>query len=150
MPQRSVGLSVVLAFAVAGTAPAQLIPIRTIPIAQGDQFAIFPSHNAGMGGVAIALADSLLEPFVNPAAGVRLGGGRLFSAPTVYGISDGAGGGRTLPLALTLRRGAWFGGFALAVQQVDASHAPTTNNRIVLDAPPPLPRGPLPPPTLVT
>src|SRR5437773_8512427 len=48
---------------------AQLIPIKTIPIAQGDQFQIFPANNLGMGSVSIALADSLNDPFVNPEIG---------------------------------------------------------------------------------
>src|SRR5437868_3472163 len=41
-----------------GAASAQLIPIKTLPLAQGDQFAIFPSANEAMGGVSIAIRDS--------------------------------------------------------------------------------------------
>ena len=51
---------------------AQVIPIRTIPLSEGDQFLLYPSNNLGMGGVSIALADSLLDPFRNPALGARL------------------------------------------------------------------------------
>src|SRR6266516_3895062 len=98
MTKRAVRLSIQL-MALAGPAAAQLISIKTVPIAQGDQFDIFPSNNFGMGGVSIALADTLLDPFINPAKGGRLGAARFFSAPTVYGISQNAGGGRTLPLA---------------------------------------------------
>src|SRR5438270_273139 len=101
--------------------------IKTVPIAQGDQFEIFPSNNLGMGSVSIALADTLLDPFLNPAKGARLGAARFFGAPTAYGISQGAGGGRTLPLAVSAGAGAWFGAFSLALQQVDASKAPTFN-----------------------
>ena len=51
---------------------AQLIPIKTIPIAQGDQFQIFPANNLGLGSVSIALSDSVNDPFVNPATGTRV------------------------------------------------------------------------------
>ncbi|HVH10611.1 MAG TPA: hypothetical protein VM736_12520 [Gemmatimonadales bacterium] len=105
---------------------AQIIPIKTLPIAQGDQFDIFPSANVGMGGVSIALADTLLDPFVNPARGVAVRTSRLLSAPTLYGISDNAGGGRTLPLGILAGTGPWFGGMALALQQIDASKTPNS------------------------
>jgi len=106
-------------------ASAQLISIKTVPLAQGDQFQIFPSNNLGMGSVSIATPDSLQDPFVNPAKGARLtGGGRFFSAPVVYSISHGAGGGRSLPLAALARNGSWYGGFALALQQVEPSRPP--------------------------
>src|SRR2546427_3129150 len=120
----AVRISILLLLALTRPAPAQLISIKTVPIAQGDQFAIFPSNNFGMGGVSIALADTLLDPFVNPAKGARLGAARFFSAPTIYGISQGAGGGRTLPLATIASSDVWFGGRALALQQGDASKAP--------------------------
>src|SRR5467141_4566752 len=93
-------------------ARAQLIPIKTIPIAQGDQFQIFPSNNLGLGGVAIALPDSLGDPFANPATTARLRASRFFSAPSVYSVSDHAGGGRSLPFAMLVRRTNWYGGLA--------------------------------------
>jgi hypothetical protein len=102
-------------------ASAQVIPIRSVPLAQGDQFLIFPTANLGMGDIAIALPDSLLDPFRNPAMGARVAAARLFSAPTVYGISRETGGGRTLPLAVLGRVGRWFGGLSGAVQQVEYS-----------------------------
>ena len=105
-------------------AGAQVIPIKTIPIAQGDQFQIFPSDNLGLGGVSIALADSLGDPFANPATTARLRGSRLFSAPTVYSVSRNAGGGRSLPLAMLARQATWYGGLALVLQQVDPSRPP--------------------------
>jgi hypothetical protein len=140
MTTRPVGLSILssLLVVLAHTASAQLISIRTVPIAQGDQFEIFPTNNFGMGGVSIALADTLLDPFVNPAKGTRLSAARFFSAPTAYGISHGAGGGRTLPFAALAGSGAWFGGLSLALQQVDASQPPTGGGNI-LTAPPPAP-----------
>jgi len=136
MTRRAVRFSVLLV-ALAGPASAQLISIKTVPIAQGDQFDIFPSNNFGMGGVSLALADTLLDPFINPAKGARLGSARFFSAPTVYSISQRAGGGRTLPLAAVAGSGAWFGGLSLALQEVDASRPPT-NGDVVLAAPTPL------------
>src|SRR2546430_2140125 len=96
MPPRPLVLFA-LVFAVVAPAPAQLISMKTVPIAQGDQFDLFPSDNFGMGGVTIALADTLLDPFVNPAKGARVGSARFFGAPTLYGLSRDAGGGRTLP-----------------------------------------------------
>src|SRR3712207_9208274 len=49
------------------TAAAQLISIKTVPVAEGDQFGFFPSANLGMAGLSIALNDTLLDPFGNPA-----------------------------------------------------------------------------------
>src|SRR6266576_1050553 len=71
-------------------ARAQLIPVKTIPIAQGDQFQIFPTNNLGMGSVSIALADSLSDPFANPAMGTRIASARFFSSPTLYSVSPNA------------------------------------------------------------
>lgn len=120
MARSPVCLSTLLV-ALFGTASAQLVTIRTVPVAQGDQFDIFPSQNRGMGGVSIAVTDSQLDPFVNPAKAARLGGSRFFGSPTLYSVSGNTGGGRTLPLAAFGRVGAWFGGLSLAFQEVDAS-----------------------------
>lgn len=105
----------------AAPASAQIITIKTVPVAQADQFAIFPSRNLGMGGVAIALADPMLDPFQNPAKGARITTPYLFGSPGLYSVSSDAGGGRTLPMASAGRSGSWFGGVALALQQVDAA-----------------------------
>ncbi len=101
---------------------AQIIQIKTLPIADGDQWQIFPSANHALGGLSIALHDSLLDPFVNPAKGSRVSEGRrglFFGSPTFYSLSKNAGGGRTLPLGGIVRSGATFGGLALAVQEID-------------------------------
>src|SRR5206468_6009969 len=108
-------------------AGAQVIPIKTIPIAQGDQFQFFPSNNLGMGSVGIALPDPLYDPFVNPAQGVRVTGSRFFSSPTLYSVGRKTGGGRSLPLAFLARSAAWFGGLAVALQQVDSSRPPQSS-----------------------
>ena len=124
MTSRVVSLSFVF-LAVAGATPAQTIPIHTVPLVPADQFDIFPSYTRAMGGVSIALADTLHDPFVNPAKAVRIRAARFFSSPTLYHVSRDAGAGRTLPLGMFGTAGSWFGGLAGALQQVDASHAPS-------------------------
>ena len=124
MMSRVVSLSIVL-WTVAAMAPAQSIPIQTVPLVPADQFDIFPSYTLAMGGVSIALPDSLHDPFVNPAKGARVRAARFFTSPTLYHVSRDAGAGRTLPLGVLGTAGSWFGGLALALQQVDASHPPS-------------------------
>lgn len=107
-------------------ATAQLIQIKTLPIADGDQWRIFPSANAGMANVSIALRDSLLDPFVNPAKASRLspsGNGLFFGSPTFYSISKNAGGAQTLPLGAVGRMGSMFGGIVVALQQIDENRS---------------------------
>jgi hypothetical protein len=128
-----------LALVVARTASAQLINIRTVPIAQADQFDILPSQNAGMGGALIALQDTLLDPFRNPAAGARLRASRIFSSPALYSVSSDAGSGRALPLGAYLRAGRWFGALAVALQQLESSGR--IDQVRFLNSNPPLPPG---------
>jgi hypothetical protein len=112
-------------------AGGQLISLKTVPIAEGDQFMIFPSRNLAMGGVSIALADSLLDPFVNPATAIRGSvesprpASYFFGAPVFFSASRNSGGGRTLPLGGLLRSRAWAAGFTMAVQQIDRVRAET-------------------------
>src|SRR5256884_4732883 len=131
---RALALSA-LFLTVAPPARAQLISIKTVPIAQGDQFDIFPSQHRGMGGASIALADTLLDPFRSPARGARLAVPRLFASPTFYGVSKGTGGRRTLPLATFRQRGTWFGGLSLAVPEGDPSLPPASPNPIAFAEP---------------
>lgn len=112
-------LATLLASVVTTTGAAQLIEIRTVRIAQADQFAIFPSFNLGMGGVSIALPDTFLDLAANPARGARIPGARLFGAPALYSVSQDAGGGGALPVGAVARWGAWFGGVSLALQVVE-------------------------------
>ena len=49
---------------------AQLIQIKTLPIADGDQWRFFPSATSGSAASRSRFADSLLDPFENPAKGV--------------------------------------------------------------------------------
>ena len=97
---------------------AQLIPIRTIPVASGDQFLTVPSQTLGMGGVTIAVDDSLADGWVNPAKGIFIRETSFLIAPTFYGISDHGGGGKTFPIVGLFQGDAWFGGAALVVQQI--------------------------------
>ena len=97
----------------------QVIAVKTAPIADGGQFAFLPSANLGMGGLSIALADSTLDPFINPATGARLHGVRVFGAPTFFSVTRKAGGGRTLPLGARLSSGAWFAQVLVAMQDID-------------------------------
>lgn len=106
----------------APAASAQVITIKTLPIAEGDQFTFFPSANFGMAGVSIAMPDSLLDPFVNPAKGARLHAARFFGSPSVYSISRGAGGGQTLPVGGLISEGRTFGGAVLAFQSLTPTH----------------------------
>ena len=104
-------------------AAAQTIPIKTVPVAEGGQFLLFPSQNLGMGGVALALDDPLLDPFVNPAKAVNTDGLRFASAPVYYGFTEGngmpeTGSGRTLPVGAVMRQGNVFGGAAIAWQEL--------------------------------
>ncbi|HEX9728088.1 MAG TPA: hypothetical protein VGA37_06270 [Gemmatimonadales bacterium] len=101
-------------------ATAQLIDVKTVPVAAGDQFVLFPSYRLAMGDVSIALDDPLADPFVNPAKGARLRESLLISSPAYYGISGRAGSGLSLPFAALLRSNAWFGGGAVAFQEVRA------------------------------
>jgi hypothetical protein len=104
-----------------GTAVAQLIPIKTVPVAEGDQFGFFPSANLGMAGVSIALNDTLLDPFSNPAKASRLRGTHFFGSPSFYSVSSNAGSGRTLPLGGFAQRGSSYAGVVLALQEVSGA-----------------------------
>ena len=97
---------------------AQLISLKTVPLATGDQFLIFPSENLAMGGTSIALDDELADPFTNPAMGSRISESYVYSSPTFYGISNNAGSARTLPVGTAFKSGAWFGGVFVAFQDL--------------------------------
>ena len=100
---------------------SQLIEIKSVPVATGDQFLIYPSTNLALGGVSIAIDDLLLDPFVNPAKGSRLGETLIVGAPTFYSISDRNGAGRTIPVTFLAGSDSWFGGGSFALQQLIAA-----------------------------
>lgn len=118
---RIVLLSALLATPVApvAVARAQLIAVKTAPVADGGQFIFLPSANLGTGGLSIALADSSLDPFANPAKGARLHGMRVFGAPAFFSVSRRAGGGFTLPIGTSMSKGRWFTQLAFAMQDID-------------------------------
>lgn len=105
-------------------APAQLIPVRTVPVASGDQFLMLPGRSVSMGSVALALDDTLADPWSNPARGAALAEASFFGAPTFYRISDDNGAGNTLPVGVLIPGDRWFGGGALAIQQVSNESRP--------------------------
>lgn len=98
---------------------AQIVTPRTVPVFQNQQFDLLPSALVGMGGVSIALDDSLADAFANPARAARLRDGRFFAAPFRHGISGDRGGGRTLPIGGAGSNGAWSFAGAFALQQID-------------------------------
>lgn len=101
----------------AAPAAAQIVPIRTVPVASGDQFLMLPSTSLAMGGVRLALDDSLADAWTNPTKGSFVGQSAFLSSPTFYTIEAG-GGARTFPVAGVLGSPIWFGGLAFALQQV--------------------------------
>jgi hypothetical protein len=103
------------------TSSPQLVPVKTIPVAAGDQFLLFPSTNMAMGGGSLAFADTLGDPFANPATGSRLKESFFFGSPTFYHISGRNGSGRTLPVGTLFRSGEWFGGGAVSLQEVEGA-----------------------------
>jgi hypothetical protein len=115
-------LAAVCTVATAHTAQAQLVTPKTVPVAQGDQFLIFPSDKLGMGGVSIAVADTLYDGFVNPAKLTRVRTAQFYGAPAFYNVSGNAGGARTLPLGSLGTMGPWSGAFTIALQQLDTGN----------------------------
>lgn len=113
-------LALLLALATVPTAaPAQLVAPKTVPVLQGDQFAIFPSDRVGMAGVGVAVDDTLADPFVtNPARAVRARRAALFATPYFHDVSQG-GGGRTVPLGGHGGNGRWGAAAIVALQQLE-------------------------------
>jgi len=127
--------AVVLAFVLACQAPnvasAQLVTPRTVPVQQSGQFDIFPSQRAGMAGVSLALDDTLLDPFVNPAKATRLRGVTVFTELGMHSVTEGGGGGNTFPVGAMASRGAWSAGGLIALQDLssDVSNLRTGDHR---------------------
>lgn len=116
----ALGLSIMLSAAwLATPAQGQTIPIRTVPVASGDQFRLLPSVTDGMGSVRFAVDDSLADPWSNPAKGSRNGSSLFMGSPTFYGFSDDGGGGRSFPVAGMIHGSSSFGGASLALQQIE-------------------------------
>lgn len=97
------------------SAHAQIIRVKPIPVAETEQFGFLPT--AGMASVSIALRDTLLDPFINPAKGSRAGT-QYFGAPSFFSVSGNSGSGTTFPLGAFVRRGSSFAAFGAAIQQI--------------------------------
>ncbi|HSG07001.1 MAG TPA: hypothetical protein VLA36_01500 [Longimicrobiales bacterium] len=126
------------AAAPSAAAQGQLVPVKTVPVAAGDQFLMLPSATVGMGGVTVAVDDSLADPWSNPAQGVFVAEPALLGAPTFYSISSDGGSGRTFPVAGFFKGGRWFGGAAVALQQIENA---TGGNELIWIRPQPWPGG---------
>ena len=111
-------LSGILALFFSTQLQAQLISIKTIPVASGSQFEIFPSQNIGMGSVSIAIDDPWLDPFINPAKGDSIRGLNLFLTPTFSSLSKFDGSIQSLPGAVTFDNSKWFAAFSVVSQTV--------------------------------
>jgi hypothetical protein len=105
---------------------AQVVTPRTLPVLQSGQFDILPSASAGMAGASIAVDDSLLDPFVNPAKATRIGDSHVFGAPFFHSVSGARGGGRSLPVGGDGSWGNWAATGMLTFQQLDRV-GPTLN-----------------------
>ena len=105
--------------AVPADGAAQVVTPKTVPVLQGGQFDMYPSARAGMGGATIAVDDTLLDPFVNPAKATRMGVAHIFAAPYYHNISGSRGGGRTLPVGGGGSWGAWSATGLFTFQQLD-------------------------------
>src|SRR5687768_9245380 len=110
-----------LLLAVATSLPAQLITPKTVPIHQGEQFGIYPSQWPSMGGVSIALVDTIGDPWANPAKATRLTSGSLQVMPFTHHAT--AGGGRTLPVSILQTGGSYAGGALFSMQEVERRNA---------------------------
>lgn len=119
---RTIIVSCIAVFLAVSISQAQSVPVKTVPVAEGDQFLLFPSERLAMGGASIALDDRLLDPFVNPAKAVNGGGLQFVSTPSYYGFlgggTAGEGSGRTIPIGAVAHRDGFFGGAMVAYQEL--------------------------------
>jgi hypothetical protein len=114
-------LAALLMFA---TAPAfaQVIQVKTIPVAEGSVGAINPSGVEVAGGADIAVIDSLGGVYTNPALAV-LTPPSVTIAPRFFGIGPDLamedGTMWTLPVHAMHRGGSWGGGMSFVLQTAD-------------------------------
>ena len=100
---------------------SQLIGIKSVPLATGDQFNLYPALNYGMAGLTIAVDDSLNDAFYNPAKGAFIRGGNVFTLPYFYSITNDLGSAQNFPIGFNYTTGSWFGGGAFSLQQLKRS-----------------------------
>ncbi|MGE3618241.1 MAG: hypothetical protein AB7L66_20390 [Gemmatimonadales bacterium] len=118
MSIKPLGFVVAAALTAAQPTTAQVVPLRTVPLPRWQQFDRLPSNNQAMGGVQVALEDTLADPFVNPAKGVRLDRVRFFLSPSRYSTTIDPEVGSSLPVGVAARVGPWFGAAAFSWQNV--------------------------------
>ncbi|MEJ2545401.1 MAG: hypothetical protein P8Y99_15135, partial [Calditrichaceae bacterium] len=99
----------------------QLIGIKSVPLATGDQFNLYPALNYGMAGLTIAIDDSLNDAFYNPAKGAFIQNGNLFTLPYFYSITNDLGSAQNFPIGFNYSNDTWFGGGAFSLQQLKRS-----------------------------
>ena len=116
---RTAVLLLLLVVAHAFPTAAQVIPVRTVPVASGDQFLFLPSTTMSLGGVSLAVTDTLADGWSNPARGATLRSSAFVGSPTFYAISHDGGAGKTLPVGALLTDDRWFGGLVVALQQIE-------------------------------
>ncbi len=115
---KAISIIILLFLFIPLSAVSQLISIKTAPIAEGNQFQLFPSKNMGMGSVSIAVDDVWLDPFKNPAKGSQIESTLLFSPPIFYNVTSAGGSAVSLPVGILNHSGEWFGGLGVALQQL--------------------------------
>lgn len=99
----------------------QFISIKSVPLATGDQFNMYPASNYGMAGLSIAIDDSLNDAYHNPAKGVFIKGANIFTLPYFYSITNDLGSSQNFPIGINYSNGTWFGGVAFSLQQLKRS-----------------------------
>ncbi|MGE0443408.1 MAG: hypothetical protein AB7S39_23220, partial [Gemmatimonadales bacterium] len=62
MSIKPLGFVVAAALTAAQPTTAQVVPLRTVPLPRWQQFDRLPSNNQAMGGVQVALEDTLADP----------------------------------------------------------------------------------------
>ena len=98
---------------------SQLISVKSVPLATGSQFDIYPSESFGMGGISIAFDDTYKDPFCNPVCGRKIQKSTVFCLPTFYTDSEQENFNKSLPVALLYRHAEWFSGFCLSLQEIN-------------------------------
>jgi hypothetical protein len=111
----------------------QLISIKSVPLATGDQFNMYPASNYGMAGLSIAIDDSLNDAYHNPAKGIFFKGTSIFTLPYFYSITNDLGSAQNFPLGFIFSGDEWFYGGVFSLQQLKGFES-NNSNPIDLDA----------------
>ncbi|MBC8346961.1 MAG: hypothetical protein ISR89_08680 [Candidatus Marinimicrobia bacterium] len=98
---------------------AQFLALKTVPVVTGGQFLIFPSQNAGMGFVSIAVDDPLGNPFQNPAIKSQIKKSFIYTTPVISKPGFDEGQTSTIPLGYRYIGENWHGTFSTAIQSIE-------------------------------